>query len=80
MPAVGLGLLLFLLAQALVAVAATREARLFGARLPRVVGGVVFVLGVGAAFALGGVLEVLVVEVLVLLLVSALRRRSRPAP
>lgn len=80
MPAIGLGLPLFLLSQAVISVVATRQARTFGAQSPRVVGLAVFVLGVAVVFALGGVLEPLLVEVFALAVVAALQRRRHRRP
>jgi hypothetical protein len=83
MPAFGIGTPLFLIAQALISSFVYSEAKKYGSRSPLVVGVSVFVLGVGLAFILSTVIELVAVELLVIFIyllgVNAAKRRSASA-
>jgi hypothetical protein len=80
MPAFGLLALAFALTQVLFGAFVRAEARQYDARAPLLAGVAAVALGIAAALALGAILEVLVAEVLLVLLVQFLRRRSgRPS-
>lgn len=68
MPALGIGALLFGVAQAIISVYVYSEAKDHRLHPPVVPALVVFVLGVFAALVLGGVVEVIILELLLIAL------------
>jgi hypothetical protein len=83
MPALGIGALIFLVVQALISSFVYSEAKKYGSRSAVVVGVSVFVLGVGLAFILSTIIELVAVELFLiliyLLVVNAAERRSASA-
>lgn len=82
MPALGIGALLFGVAQATVSAYVYSEAKDHRLHPPVVPALVVFVLGVLAVFALGGVVEVIILELLLITLyivAQSLMRRASSA-